>query len=142
LVSVLAFGSIIWEAFKTIFGALRKGLRNLLEYTERKFLKAAANETITFSRRQLQHGFKHAKDFGVMGNQSNKTLAEFSDVIQSHITAPDTLVIHGTYHNLPATHFVNPNTGLNVIRDASGSFWSGWKLSPQQLHHVVTSGKL
>lgn len=100
------------------------------------------SEGIGFARSQLQHAFKHADDFGVTGNASNKTLAEYSSAIQSHITAPGTSVIQGTYRAQPVTHFTDPFSGLNVIRDASGNFLSGWKLSPQQLQHVMTSGKL
>lgn len=97
---------------------------------------------IGLTRSQLQHGFKHAEDFGVVGNANNKTLSEFSAAIQNHVGASSTRVIQGTYRGQPVTHFVDPNTGLNVIRDASGNFLSGWKLSPQQLEHVLTSGKL
>jgi len=101
-----------------------------------------AEEGIGFARRQLQHGFKYAEDFGAVGNANNKTLAEFSTAIQNHVAAPGTQVIQGTYRGQSATHFVDPNTGLNVIRDTSGNFLSGWELSPQQLEHVLTSGKL
>jgi hypothetical protein len=98
--------------------------------------------TIGLPRSQLQHGFKHAKDFGVNGNPNNKTLAEFGAAIESHVSAPATKVISGTYRGQPVTHFVDPGTGLNVIRDASGNFLSGWKLSPAQLGHVLNGGKL
>jgi hypothetical protein len=52
------------------------------------------------------------------------------------------LVGFGTYHGDTLTHHVDPNTGLNVIRDSSGNSLSGWKLSPQQLQQVLTTGKL
>jgi hypothetical protein len=104
---------------------------------------AAKSAGITTSKSQLQHAFKHAKDFGVVGNQSNKTLAEFTTAIQQHIADPGTRAIQGTYRGLNnVTHFVNPVTGLNVIRDEAGNFLSGWKLSAQQLQHVLTTGKL
>ncbi|MCC6504633.1 MAG: hypothetical protein IT475_04225 [Aquimonas sp.] len=90
----------------------------------------------------MQHGFKHANDFGVVGNANNRTLSEFSTAIQNHVTSPGTQIIQGTYRGQQVTHFVDPSTGLNVIRDGSGNFLSGWKLSPQQLEHVLTSGKL
>jgi len=50
--------------------------------------------------------------------------------------------MQGTYRGEPVTHFVEPNTGLNVIRDASNNFLSGWKLNLKQLEHVLRSGKL
>ena len=127
--------------------------KDLLERVEQVFelavgvggwLKAAkgAAQGLGFARSQLQHGFKHAKDFGVSGSANNKTLSEFSSALQSHVDAAGTRAIQGTYRGNPVTHHLDPGTGLNVIRDSSGNFLSGWKLSPQQLQHVLTTGKL
>ncbi|MER9755081.1 hypothetical protein NKJ46_16745 [Mesorhizobium sp. M0166] len=44
-----------------------------------------------------------------------------------------TQAIQGTYQGQSVTHFVDPQTGLSVIRDSSGNLLSGWKLSPKQL---------
>src|SRR5690606_28847775 len=74
-------------------------------------------EGIGFARRQLQHAFKHAKDFGVNGTANNKTLAEFSSVIQGHITSSATRLIQGSYRGQKVTHFVDPSSRLNVMRD-------------------------
>ncbi len=52
---------------------------------------------IGFTRSQLQHAFKHAKDFGISGNANNKTLAEFSSAIDLHVTGAGTQAIQGTY---------------------------------------------
>lgn len=101
-----------------------------------------AAEGIGFTRPQLQHAFKHAEDFGVAGNANNKTLSQFSSALQVHVDAAGTRAIQGTYRGNPVTHFVDSNTGLNVIRDSSGNFLSGWKLSPEQLQNVMTRGKL
>lgn len=51
------------------------------------------------------------------------------------------IAVQGTYRGSSVTHHVDPSTGLNVIRDSSGNFLSGWKLSPQQLQHVLSTGK-
>lgn len=104
-----------------------------------------AKEGITamnFSRSQLQHAFKHAGDFGVAGNPNNKTLSEFGAAIQRHVDSDSTVAIQGTYRGVDVTHFVDPGTGLNVMKDSSGNFLSGWKLSDQQLKHVLDDGKL
>jgi hypothetical protein len=101
-----------------------------------------AREGLGFTRSQLQHAFKHAEDFGVTGTANNRTLADFSSALQSHVDAIGTRAIQGTYRGNSVTHHVDPGTGLNVIRDSSGSFLSGWRLSPQQLEHVLTTGKL
>ena len=50
--------------------------------------------------------------------------------------------MQGTYRGKAVTHFLDPNTGLNVIRDSSGNFLSGWRLSSKQLEYVTNTGKL
>jgi hypothetical protein len=50
-------------------------------------------------------------------------------------------------HHLPGdgagfAHYYNPNTGLNVIRNAQGGFESGWRLSPDQVLHLPRTGRL
>lgn len=95
-----------------------------------------------FSAKQLQKKFKHAKYFGVTGNYSLTNAAKFQSAIEAHIANTATKVILGTYRGQPVTHFVNPQTRLNVIQDASGNFLSGWKLTPTQLKHVLSTGKL
>lgn len=52
------------------------------------------------------------------------------------------MVLEGTYRSEPVTHFVNPQTGLTVIRAADGAFVSGWRLTPDQLANVLTRGSL
>lgn len=36
---------------------------------------------------------------------------------------------------------MDPQTGLNVIQKESGEFLSGWKLSEEQLKHVLKTGQ-
>lgn len=102
----------------------------------------ASLKDISFSTAQLQHSFKHAKDFGIIANANNQTLSLFGSTIKSHIYAPGTQAIQGTYRGKIVTHFVNPQTRLNVIRDPRGNLISGWKLSPKQLEHIIRDGKL
>ena len=98
--------------------------------------------TITFDPRQLQRKFKHAVDFGVMGKYSRQRAAMFERVIRAHIEDETTLMIPGTYRGEPVTHFVNPQTGLNVMRDIQGAFVSGWRLTLVQLTNVLVRGSL
>ncbi|HGM5612214.1 TPA: colicin D domain-containing protein [Stenotrophomonas maltophilia] len=98
--------------------------------------------SMNFSRSQLQHAFKHAGDFGVVGNANNKTLSEFGSAIERHVASDSTVAIQGTYRGKDVTHFVDPGTGLNVMKDSSGSFLSGWKMNDQQLRHVLDNGSL
>ena len=102
----------------------------------------AAKPKIKVSEKQLQKKFKHANDFGVKGNYSPANAAKFQAAIENHVADPSTKVINGTYHGQPVTHYVNPQTGLNVVKEASGQFQSGWELSPAQMKHVITTGKL
>jgi len=105
---------------------------------------AAVNTGMTFTRRQLQKKFaSHGDDFGVLGNANNQTLAQFESAILRHTGSESTLVIQGTYRGTQqVTHFFNPNTGLNVIRDADGAFLSGWKLGRAQIENIMRSGNL
>jgi hypothetical protein len=97
---------------------------------------------ISISDKQLQKKFKHAKDFGVDGNYSKANAEKYRDAINGHVNDSATQTIQGTYHGSPAVHHYNPNTGVNVITDPSGNFVSGWKLSPTQSQHVLTTGNL
>jgi len=97
---------------------------------------------INFGAQQLQKKFKHAGDFGVKGNYNPANAERYQKAIEDHIANPATKVIDGTYHGQSVTHYVNSNTGLNVMKDTAGNYLSGWKLSPAQLSHVLTTGKL
>jgi RHS repeat-associated protein len=103
---------------------------------------AAAGPVMNFAAKQLQKKFKHANDFGVSGNYNSANASKFQKAIEDHLANADTKVINGTYRGQSVTHYVNPNTGLNVMKDASGNFLSGWKLNPSQLTNVLTRGKL
>jgi hypothetical protein len=98
--------------------------------------------SLNVSPQQLQKKFKHAQDFGVTGNYSPANAAKLQNAIQQHVASSSTKVIKGTYHGNPVTHYVNPSTGVNVMKDSAGNFVSGWKLSPAQLKHVLSNGKL
>jgi len=105
-------------------------------------VSAAAPRTITFAARQLQRKFKHAADFGVTGKYSRRQATMFEWAMRAHVEDEMTLVIPGTYRAEPVTHFVNPQTGLNVMRDAQDAFVSGWRLTPVQLVNVLTRKSL
>lgn len=91
--------------------------------------------------RQLQSKFKHAADFGVTGNYNKANAAEFNAAIQQHINAAGTRSIRGIYRGDAVTHFLDPETGLNVI-SRDGTFVSGWRLNADQLANVLRDGSL
>jgi Colicin D/Pretoxin HINT domain len=101
-----------------------------------------AHNACNVTQSQLQKKFKHAIDFGVTGNSNTANLQAFENAIQAHVNSPATQLVVGTYHGNPANIYVNSSTGLAVITDTSNNFVSGWKLSAQQLWHVLNGGKL
>lgn len=117
-------------------GGTRAGVRVL------NSVGAAVNRTLDVLPVQLQSKFKHAADFGVTGNYSKETAVQFEQALRSHVGADSTKAIQGTYRGQDVTHFINPETGLNVMRDKQGGFVSGWKLSEAQQKHVLSTGKL
>jgi hypothetical protein len=50
--------------------------------------------------------------------------------------------IQGTYRGQNVIHYLDPKTGLNVISDLSGRLIGGWRLGPDQLKSVISSGRL
>lgn len=77
------------------------------------------------------------------GSSSPAALAELEVAIASHVTAVGTRAIHRTYRGVePVAHFLNPQTGLNVIRDLQGNFQAAFRLGADQLKNVLTHGGL
>jgi hypothetical protein len=100
----------------------------------------------TFDSTQLQAKFKHAEAFGIEGSWNKVNADKFKQAIQDFIKSPETQTIKGSYgrgaQEIPVIHKFNPTTGQNVILDTKGNFISGWKLSPDQIRHLTTTGKI
>ena len=94
--------------------------------------------------RKLQHTYsKHKQDFGFTANWNKQIATQFEQAIQNHIGHPASQQIKGTYRRtIPVTHYFDPATGLNVIVDANNDFVGGWRLSPAQIQHLLTSGNV
>lgn len=94
--------------------------------------------------KQLQKKFiKHAKDFGIVGNESKVTLKAFSEAIETHVKSNSTEIIEGSYRNTQkVVHYLDKSTGLNVMKDYNGKLISGWKLSPDQLKNLLERGNI
>jgi hypothetical protein len=93
---------------------------------------------------KLQHVyFKHAVDFGVTGPWSAANGALFEQALQDHINDPATVQIQGTYRGaLNVTHYYDLVTHRNVMVDAADELVSGWRLSVQQVSHLLVSGNV
>ena len=98
--------------------------------------------SLFFTTKQLQKKFKHAADFGITGNYSLANADLFQQAIKLHVRNPNTKIIKGIYRGKTVTHFYNPSTGLNVVRDTKDYFVSGWKLNHPQILHLINTGKL
>jgi hypothetical protein len=101
------------------------------------------DRNISIDPQQLQSKFgKHASAFGIIGSWNQETARQFQQALIAHVQSADVKRIVGTYHRAPVIHYVNPETGLNVMTDMAGNFISGWKLNPAQLLNVLNLGSL
>ena len=86
---------------------------------------------------------RHHLDFGLTANRNNQQLSKFKGILEKHVLDNGTKVIKGTYRKTQqVTHYYNPNTGLNVMKDTKGQFVSGWKLGDDQVINLLTRGNL
>ncbi|MRW92599.1 hypothetical protein GJ699_21600 [Duganella sp. FT80W] len=95
-----------------------------------------------FRMKRLQHTFRHARNFGVLGTSNKNTLAAFRRALLAHIASPHTTVLEGYYRNRPVTHFIDLRSGLNVMRGADGYYLSGWRLNERQFGCLLNSGRV
>jgi len=77
-----------------------------------------------------------------LGNWNKAATGKFSSAINQHINSSGVLAIQGTYRGSPVIHYLNPNTGLNVVSSPNGQFISAWKLNSVQLLNVLKHGGL
>jgi hypothetical protein len=97
---------------------------------------------ITTTPIDLQRKFKHASDFGIVGNYNPTSAKLFDAAVKAHVESPGVQEINGSYRGNPARIFVDPKTRLAVITKPSGEFVSGWRLTPEQLQYVLNKRKL
>lgn len=94
-----------------------------------------------FDSEQVKSKYKHAHRFGIDGNYNPVNGLLFQEALIDHMK--EFKAIPGTYHGVPADHYLDPNTRLNVmVNRQTGRFWSAWKLSKTQLEHVLEHGNL
>ena len=78
----------------------------------------------TITDLQARKKFKHAGDFGILGDPNRKNFELFKDRIAEHIRDDKTKIKRGTYKkNIEVIHYFNEETGLNVmIRQDNNTF--------------------
>lgn len=97
----------------------------------------------SFSNKQLQKKFKHAKVFGIDGNFNKKNLELFKSEIIQHLRDSKTKLIKGVFRNNEVFHHFNAETKINMMfyRD-NKQFLSCWKLNEKQIEHMEKDGKI
>jgi RHS repeat-associated protein len=97
---------------------------------------------LTFSEPNLQSQLaKHGPDWG-FADTDGVTPLDFLSRLSDHIDAPSTTRIEGTYRGQPASHFLDPESRLNVFTTAEGGYWGAWRLGEEQLLNVLLRGRL
>jgi Colicin D len=93
---------------------------------------------------KLQHVFtKHAADFGVTGRWNQTNALRFEQTLHDHVNNPSMTVINGSYRGTKhVMHYYDPSTDLNVMVDPSNELESAWRLSPSQVHYLLTTGNV
>lgn len=93
---------------------------------------------------QVRRKFKHAREFGILGNANRKNFELFKDQIVKHMEDPKTIIKEGTYKKtIKVSHYLNEETGLNVmINKNDKTFFSAWRLKDKQLENVKNRGAL
>ena len=113
-----------------------------LKLLSRASVAENSSKILSTTSKQLQAKFKHASDFGVIGNYSKQNAIKFNSAINQHINSTGVQSINGTYRGQSVIHYLNQKTGVNVISSPSGQFISGWKLTGDQFKNVLNRGKL
>ena len=94
-----------------------------------------------FDLKKLPHHFKHALDFGILGNWNKANGEAFMAAIEDHIA--NTIGTPGTYRgSIAVTHHYDSGTGLWAAVDTSNNFVAGWKLSPNQATNLLSHGNI
>lgn len=100
----------------------------------------ASSASFKFKKPVLQHMFsRHARDFKVLENWSSAAANRFEKILEVHIDA--CRPIQGTYRGTQQVlHYFDEATCLNVMTDLTGNLIGGWKLSPDQVKYLLSTG--
>ena len=88
---------------------------------------------------KLQHEFKHANDFGILGNWNKANGELYKQAVKSHLQQ-STNIYRSTYRGQCAYVYINKSTGIGAYVDLLGNYIGGWKFSPEQMNFHVTNG--
>jgi RHS repeat-associated protein len=106
-------------------------------------LGGIAMSSLIIGTDKLAHIYdKHAQDFGLTGPKNKEQLSALGEALEQHVADPDTALVKGKYRGEDANIYVNSRTNNAVVTDRSNNVIAGFKLSPQQMNYVRTSGTL
>jgi hypothetical protein len=92
---------------------------------------------------QLKKKYKHAEDlFDLPKNYNLANASKYEKALDEFMEAPGTITRSGTYRGQDAILSYDEATNQLVIQHPDGTFWSGWKMSPEQLQHALTDGHI
>ena len=95
---------------------------------------------INYTRRNLQHEYRHAGDFGIRGNPNNENLGRYREAIQQHIDAAPNIYI-STYMGQQVFVYINPATSIGAYVDMNGNYIGGWRFSDRQMQYHANHGR-
>jgi len=98
---------------------------------------------LTMDALQLKKKYKHAADlFDLPKNYNLANAARYEKALDDFMESSSTITRSGTYRGQDAILSYDESTGQLLIQHPDGSFWSGWKMSPEQLEHAQTDGHI
>jgi Colicin D len=98
---------------------------------------------MSFTDRQLQHELdRHPLDFGNFGTNSPGSRLDYLSSLVDHIDSPATTRIEGKFRDDAAVHYLDPQTGLNVVTNLYSGFRAEYRLTAAQIKRVVATGEL
>ena len=85
---------------------------------------------------------QHGEDFGFRAANNASGRGDYIARLVDHMKSPGTIRVEGTYRGVPAVHYIDPETELDVATTANGDFWVAWQLSPDQIWNVLMRASL
>jgi hypothetical protein len=95
---------------------------------------------ISFTARQLQKKYWHARDFGFPTNYTPTNAQKFGEMLRNFINNPATEQQAGTWRGDSAIHYLNRETGMNVVTYPDGTYWTNFKLEREKLSYWPNIG--
>jgi hypothetical protein len=103
--------------------------------------QSQCDQGVSLFERQAQSKFKHAEDFGILGNYNKVRGQEFVDTLKDFITSESVYKKEILYRGEKRCIYIDKETDRGVLTK-DGQFESGWKLTPKQLREIILRNRL